>query len=418
MTITYGSLIDDAAALAELKRHPTDQWIAEIRSRYHVESCVDKVLTAKLKIRWAPPYRAQTADRIATLLQAFIGKRIPTPFELSDVQALTGGGSKEQFRFRLRWDDPDTGPQDKVYVLRMQPCESIVETDRQREFDVLRGLQGRIPVPEVLWCDPEGLEFGQPALIMAFVEGVTKPASEMLEATSASPKQGFNAHYRQLLGPKFLRIIADVHSFDWRAADIPSLGTATEGTNEALLLQIDWWRRVWEEDCVEPYPLVTYVGHWLTEHAPPIDRVSIVHGDFRAGNFLFDPDSGEITAMIDWELAHLGDRHEDLSYTMAPLFSNRDESGALLVNGLWERDDFVSGYQRLSGLTVDPERLNYYRIFNGWRCAIISLGSALRVVLGQRNHQNLLSGWYVGTGTLMAQQMLDAMHEYITRRAE
>ena len=67
--------------------------------------------------------------------------------------------------------------------------------------------------------------------------------------------------------------------------------------------------------------------------APTVDRVSIVHGDYRAGNFLFSPTTLQISAILDWELAFLGDRHADLAYVIDPLFSEHGETGETLVRG-------------------------------------------------------------------------------------
>src|SRR3546814_14600618 len=86
--------------------------------------------------------------------------------------------------------------------------------------------------------------------------------------------------------------------------DRPSPGT------EAVEWNLNHWARVWEEDCNEDVPFVTELAHWLKRNMPAIDRISLTHNDFRSGNFLFDEKSGEITAWLDWEPAHLGDRQD------------------------------------------------------------------------------------------------------------
>src|SRR3546814_15526068 len=78
----------------------------------------------------------------------------------------------------------------------------------------------------------------------------------------------------------------------------------------------DWSSDVCSSDLrPEELPLVDVAARWLNANAPPLDHVSLVHGDFRAGNFLFDEESRRITAWLDWELAVLGDRHQDLTWT-------------------------------------------------------------------------------------------------------
>ena len=83
---------------------------------------------------------------------------------------------------------------------------------------------------------------------------------------------------------------------------------AQSGSNDAVIRQVNWWRRVWEEDRKEDDPLMEVTYNWLIRNAPKLDHVSIVHGDCRGGNFLFTEHDAKITAWLDWELAYLGDR--------------------------------------------------------------------------------------------------------------
>jgi aminoglycoside phosphotransferase (APT) family kinase protein len=117
------------------------------------------------------------------------------------------------------------------------------------------------------------------------------------------------------------------------------------------------------------------MSQWLRENRPPVDRVSLLHGDYRNGNFLFDEERGEITAVIDWELCYLGDRHSDLAYTMLPGWGSFDENGTFLVAGLMDEETFLDEYQRLSGLSVDRDRLDYYFVYNYYWAVVSLLGT-------------------------------------------
>src|SRR5690606_30707413 len=112
-----------------------------------------------------------------------------------------------------------------------------------------------------------------------------------------------------------------------------------EGTNSGVISVINQWERVWEEDSYEAHPIIKLASNWLRQNAPSIDRVSVVHHDFRASNFLFDPDSYNINAVLDWELAHLGDYHEDLAWTMQKSYGYYDEEGRFYVCGLIEESE-------------------------------------------------------------------------------
>jgi len=102
----------------------------------------------------------------------------------------------------------------------------------------------------------------------------------------------------------------------------------------------------------------------------------------------------------------LGDRHMDLAYFMSPMFSRIDEdSGEELLGGLVTRAQFVEDYERLSGLSVDQARLDYYAVFNSWRSAIISMATAPRIAMGQKSHQDIRVGWIAGTAPISCNEI-------------
>jgi aminoglycoside phosphotransferase (APT) family kinase protein len=390
------------------KQNPSPAWIESLRRRYPTERTVDQTLTTKMRRRAGPRHGSQSIANIIERLTGFLRKRLPGEFSITDFRGLAGGSSKEQFAFELAWTDATGEPRRDTRVLRMAPAESIVATHALREFQAMAAVRAVIPVPAVHWCDPEGAELGQPALIASFCEGVTRPPRE----GAYTPRQGFGPRYRALLGPQFVRYLAELAKFDWQSSDVSAFDPPPVHSSEGVIKAINWWQRVWEEDCVEPYPLMTIAAQWLRDNAPPIDRVSFVHRDFRGGNFLFRPADGKITAVLDWELVHLGDRHEDLAYFFSPLFSEIDENGVELMGGLYPRDEFIRLYEALSGLPVDPVRLLYYDVFSLWRGTINALATAARIMMGEKTHQDIRVGWMIGVTPLT----LAALHRALQGR--
>jgi aminoglycoside phosphotransferase (APT) family kinase protein len=390
------------------KQRPSAARIESLRRRYPTERTVDETLTAKMRGRAGPPHRPQAIEGLVSRLRSFLEKRLPGPFSMSGLRALSGGSSKEQFAFDLESTDAAGEVRRDTYVLRMAPAESIVATHALREFQVMNAVRSVIPVPKAHWCDPEGTELGQPALIAGFCTGVTRPPRD----GAYTPRQGFGPKYRALLAPQFLRHLAELAKFDWRGSDVSAFDPPPPRSNEGVIKQINWWQRVWEEDCVEPHPLITLAAQWLRDNAPPIDHISFVHRDFRGGNFLFDPQDGRITAVLDWELAHLGDRHEDLAYLCSPLFTEVDESGVELVGGFYPRDELLGRYEALSGLPVDRGRLDYYDIFGLWRGTINALATAPRIMMGEKTHQDIRVGWIINATPLT----LHALHRALRGR--
>jgi aminoglycoside phosphotransferase (APT) family kinase protein len=384
------------------KQHPSPAWIESLRRRYPTERTVDETLTAKMRSRSGPRHRPQSIDGVIARLNRFLGRRLSGTFSITSFRGLSGGSSKEQYAFDLVWTDAAGDARRDTYVLRMAPAESIVATHALREFQAMNAVRAVIPVPAVHWCDPEGAELGQPALIASFCEGVTRPPRE----GAYTPRQGFGPKYRALLAPQFVRYLAELAKFDWRNSDVSAFDPPAIDSNEGVIKAINWWERVWEEDCVERYPLMTLAAQWLRDNAPPIDHVSFVHRDFRGGNFLFRPADGKITAILDWELVQLGDRHEDLAYLLSPLFSEIDENGIELTGGFYPRGEFIRLYEALSGFPVDPVRLAYYDVFSLWRGTINVLATAPRIMMGEKTHQDIRVGWMISATPLT----LSALH--------
>lgn len=138
-------------------------------------------------------------------------------------------------------------------------------------------------------------------------------------------------------------------------------------------------------------PLLDVARHWLERNLPPLDHASLIHGDYRSGNFLFDEASGEVTAVLDWERCTIGDRHRDLAWATSDAIGHYDESGKeLLVCGLLPLPVLLQEYERASGLRVDPVRLHYYTVLSRYQQAVTVLGTGYRVVRLRRSHQDIL----------------------------
>lgn len=394
------------------KFKPTPEWIASLRERFPCEPEVDRFLTAKLHERSELPYKPVTLDELREGLDRLLRANGVGDFEISSPRWLTGGASKLQMAFHLAWEQVPGQRRTTPMVLRMQPAESIVESSRLREFQLIKVMTGTVPVPAVYWVDNLGEFLPYPALVCGFVDGVTKPTRGHGGEVSGMGTH-YGPHLRELLAPQFVDMLASIHTFDWEstalsAFEIPPAGTA------AVERQINWWRRVAEEDSQADIPLVTLAEQWLVDNMPPADRVSLLHGDYRCGNFLFDESNGEITAWLDWELGHFGDRHEDLAWSTIRTWGHVDPStGDDLVCGLMPQNDFISRYESASGLAVDPEKLRYYKILNGWKLVVMSQFTSWRVAAGGKSHQDVLVAWCIGIAPKFAKQLAELIDEVL-----
>jgi hypothetical protein len=129
------------------KDRPSPEWIGELRRRFVTERTIDRVLTRKLERRAGPGYSQIPLSRLVTGVESLLRARIGTGFQISHPRWLSGGASKLQMAFNLDWNPPGRGRERTELVLRMQPAESIVETSRLREFQVLSAMERVVPVP-------------------------------------------------------------------------------------------------------------------------------------------------------------------------------------------------------------------------------------------------------------------------------
>ena len=343
--------------------------------------------------RWsADPHTVKSEKRVQDELDEFLSHH-GVDGDVVNLRRLAGGGSKEQFSFYL-----DTGgglPRER-FVLRVDPKQQAMETDRRREFEILRAMHGVIPVPSVRWLDADGRFFGTPALIMSYVDGVTKPADKPAGNISGLGI-AFGDGLRETLADQFVDHLVAMHQFDWRASDLPSFSAPTADRFQAARWQLNWWSRVWHDDKIEAIPTMAVAEQWLRGNLPRCENPVVVHGDFRSGNFLFDSSTNQITAVLDWELAHIGDYHRDLAYILMEALGTR-ENGVSYATGLFERDWFLEQYATRSGRSIEPETLQYYEILNCYMSIVIALATSVRAARDAQTHQDTHGTWLAALG--------------------
>ena len=396
----------------DLLDNPPAEFIEEMRRRYPTERETDELLVRKLRRRGQPPYRPVSLDQLRQGLEALLSEKLSGSFEVVNARWFTGGASKIQMGFDLRWEDPVRGPSTDRMMLRMDPAESHNATSRLREYELLKAFEGVIPVPPAYWVDEEARHFPEPVLIYGFIDGVTKPRRTATGQVSGMGTN-FGTGLRERLARQFIEHLAAIHTLDTTTAGFTSMDQPELGTQQAALWQLNRARRVWEEDRGEDLPLMEVAANWLERNAPVLDHVSVVHGDYRSGNFLFEEDTGRVTGWLDWERGHLGDRHRDLSWTTQLFAGHYDEDGTYLVCGLVPLDTFYEEYERRSGLTVDPERLRWYRVLNAYQVIASTLGTAYRVVRLGKTHQDILLARVEGVWPTVAAELATLLEEVL-----
>lgn len=368
-----------------------------------METALQSILARREAGKNLPPYRAAANAEILALLQGFFDTERPGA-RVGDVRRVGGGASKEQFFFTLI---SDVG--EERYLLRMDPRRAITETDRGREMVLLEAMRGIVPVPRPAWTDNEARHFPQPAAIMHVVNGVSKPSGSSIKVSGLGTWLG--PDLRDKLKDQFLDYLVAIHAYDWRANPLPGFEAPDRDPKQAALWGLNYWREVWRIDDGETRPIVALADQWLQDNMPDCDDLVLTHGDYRTGNYLFDEGTGEITALLDWELARIGDYHEDLGWVLMQVFGTYDTDGTFRASDLFEREEFIREYEVRSGRTVNRRTLHYYDVMSSWKCYVIVGASGIAAARSQHNHQDVLLTFLAATTPMFADDLVRLLHQ-------
>lgn len=155
---------------------------------------------------------------------------------------------------------------------------------------------------------------------------------------------------------------------------------------------LDHWQGVLDAEEDHPQPIAHAAIRMLRRNPPPpAQRVGIVHGDYRSGNFLHDGE-GHLVAILDWEMAHLGDPLEDLAWALDPLWGHFDRSR---VAGLISRAEALAIWEEHSGLHADTAALAWWSLFSGVKGQAIWATAAREYLVGGMTDPVLaIAGYY------------------------
>ena len=274
--------------------------------------------------------------------------------EISDLTRLSGGASRETWRFRA-----DGEPR----IVQRQRAGD--ERDMLIEASVVAaaGASG-VPVPELVLAD-EG-DDGAAFMVLEAIDGETI-ARKLLRDPEF-------AHARSVLPAQLGAALAAVHSME------PVSGLETV---DPIAFYTDVLDSLVAAGTGSPQPMLELVRRWLIDQRPPPVEPVVVHGDFRLGNLIVG-DAG-LGAVIDWELAHLGDPMEDLGWlcVKAWRFGQRPP-----VAGLGEYDELFEAYAAAGGGDVDPDVVRWWEVLGTWKWAVMCvLQASVHLGGSARSHE-------------------------------
>ncbi len=272
--------------------------------------------------------------------------------EVTRLYRIPGGASRETWSVDLRWLESTGKERRQGLIIRRDPEASLVDSDRRIEFDFYRSFaDSSVPVPRPLFLETEPRWLERPFFVMERIDGCESQFQALLEP-------GFAPH-RVGLAQRMYEILADI-------ATTPLAGLpATEHTDVPApdgcwRRELDYWEGVIDANEMEPQPIVRAGIRWLRRHPPPpAQRLSVVHGDYRTGNFLYR--DARILGILDWEMAHFGDPLEDLAWSCMPAWQWARDGKA---GGIVDPDEAIRIWQARSRLTVDHTALRWWQAFS------------------------------------------------------
>lgn len=290
-----------------------------------------------------------------------------------DLQVDRIGEGQSNATFRIRRESADV-------ILRRGPRPPLPKSthDMAREARVQTALaDSGFPVPRIRAVYTGDDLLGVPFYVMDRLDGDV--------VTSELPLHFDTVENRKGLVEQTVQTLAQLHSLDVNEPELAKLGRP-EGYLER---QVKRFRQLWPQNTQRDIPLVDELGAWLAKNIPTTQRHSVIHGDYRIGNLMFAPGhQPRVQAVLDWEMATLGDPLADLGYLVATYASKEARPTVMELTTVTRGDHFpnreeiVKLYAAHSDL--DLTDLGWYQVLALWKAAVFCEAIYTRWLNGEK----------------------------------
>jgi aminoglycoside phosphotransferase (APT) family kinase protein len=312
------------------------------------------------------------------------------------IAAEPVGEGHSNVTFHLRRGEADV-------IVRRPPRPPLPPSahDMLREARVLRALE-RTPVrvPRVLAVCEDPAVIGAPFYVMERVDG---------EVVTGTVPGGLDSPAeRRRMSEELVDALVELHAVDWRAAGLEGFGKPTG----YLERQLRRFSGLWEHNRTREVPAVERVAAWLGENLPASPPSTIVHGDFRLGNTVFAAQApARLLALLDWEMATIGDPLADVGYLCMTWVQADDPPGGMFelsrvtrAEGFATRDELLERYEARSGRSMT--NIRWYTTLALWKSLVFMEGNFKRAVSGTTDDPFLKA---FGDGVLELADRAEAM---------
>ena len=296
------------------------------------------------------------------------------------VERFTSGLSSQSYCVSAETADGPTR-----WVMRVEPEFGVIPPyDIGREYRLIEAAgRAGLPVPGVLHLEEDASVVGGRFILMTYVEGVVY--------RSMDPRLYADPALLAEVQTKFVEMLVRVHEMPQDV--LPGFADG----REAARAEVAVCRRRLRETELLPSPIFRHALDVLDRHAPPAERIVLLHGDYRLPNLKWH--EGEISGVLDWELARVGDPLSDLAFTQTI------GKGPCSIEG-----DLARRYGELAGIEIDERRLLYFRLLEMVKGSIIGMAGAYDLAHGGDDMRLLSVAMIAAAGQAMM-GMLEAQLE-------
>jgi aminoglycoside phosphotransferase (APT) family kinase protein len=313
-------------------------------------------------------------------IAAYLAHRMPdaSGVVVDELSRIYGGSSQETFRLRARWIEGAEQVERRL-ILRRDAPGGIVVAERDLEFNVYQALAGQgIPIPGVHFLELDPAWLDRPFFIMDLCPG--KPGNPF------SADETYDGH-GDAIAREFWSILGRLAAIDHHAVGLEGLRNGK--SNSGLWsLELGRWEAILDRNESVIEPCIRGAMRWLRRNPPPEPaKPAIVHGDYRSGNFLFTPD-GRISAVLDWEMCHIGDPMEDIVWAIDPFWP---------ITRHLPLEECLACWEAASGMRIDRAALDWWRLFAAIKASVIWNTAEASFISGEnRDMTHALSGIRAG----------------------
>jgi aminoglycoside phosphotransferase (APT) family kinase protein len=294
-----------------------------------------------------------TAPVEAALAEWFADRLAAERVELSELHRHTEGFSWQTYTMLARWTDAAGVPREQGFAVRVEPTDGLLapyDIDGQyRLHDAVLDQPG-IPMPKLFWLEKDRSVLGMPFYVMERVTGRVP-----VQWRAHDPEMFPTAAVRHNIGLQFVDALAAIHAVELKGGWLEYFQVFDDPQASARA-QVEYWADYYERSALVPIPTLDYAVSWLRRNVACSPRLSLVHGDYRIGNFMVRDDV--IVSIFDWELAHVSDPVEDIAYSGLPLFRGRNP----MLSHLLMPEEYFARYEQRTGLRVEPEVFHFWTV--------------------------------------------------------